>query len=418
MPANPIVLAAMLSLLSFLSVGALVAQEPAKPEAAKPQPAKSAAAKPEPAKSAVTKPAAGKPTPKAAVEPAEADGDFAYQGEYAGQFRVGRSGYLACGLQVVALGGGKFEGAVLRGGLPGAGWDGSPRIKLAGSLAEGAARLTLAGEGFEARVEPSFAELDGLDGWKELSLEKVDRGSPTLGLAPPANAVRLFDGSDTGELSNLKISPSGLMEVGAITKRKFTDFRLHLEFRTPYMPAARGQGRGNSGVYIQQRYEVQILDSFGLVGEFNECGSLYRQTPPDLNMCLPPLAWQTYDIVFNAARFDPETKAKTAPARITVFHNGVAVHDDRAIASKTGAGQPEAPTPNPILFQNHSDPVRFRNVWFVERVDGEPTPTLAELIAASEPPVEEAGDFMVCGCRHCGRQVFGRIAWRWRRGCR
>jgi hypothetical protein len=208
------------------------------------------------------------------------------------------------------------------------------------------------------------------------------------------------------------------MEVGAITKRKFTDFRLHLEFRTPYMPAARGQGRGNSGVYIQQRYEVQILDSFGLVGEFNECGSLYRQTPPDLNMCLPPLAWQTYDIVFTAARFDPETKAKTAPARITVFHNGVAVHDDRAIASKTGAGQPEAPTPNPILFQNHSDPVRFRNVWFVERVDGEQTPTLAELIAASEPPVEEAGDFMVCGCRHCGRQVFGRIAWRWRRGCR
>jgi hypothetical protein len=273
--------------------------------------------------------------------------------------------------------------------------------------------LTLTGDSLQARVEPSLAVLDGFEGWNDLSLAKVDRASPTLGLVPPATAVRLFDGSDTGELSNLKIAADGLMEVGAITKRKFSDFRMHLEFRTPYMPAARGQGRGNSGVYIQQRYEVQILDSFGLAGEFNECGSLYRQTPPDVNMCLPPLAWQTYDIVFTAARFDPETKAKTSPARITVYHNGVAVHDDRAIASKTGAGQPEAATPNPILFQNHSDPVRFRNVWFVERAAGEPTPTLEELIAASQPPVAEP---IVVECTECRRCV--RLGWRWRRWCR
>ncbi len=389
MPVNPILLATLLSLLSADN-GA--AKQPTK----------------EPAK-----PAAVKASPRAAVDPASADGDFAFQGEYAGQFRVGRGGYLACGLQVVALGGGKFEGAVLRGGLPGAGWDGSQRIRVAGELAAGESRLTLEGEGVKARVEPSLAELDGLDGWNQLVLDKVQRGSPTLGLVPPANAVRLFDGSDTGELANLKIAPDGLMEVGAMTKRKFSDFRMHLEFRTPYMPAARGQGRGNSGVYIQQRYEVQILDSFGLAGEFNECGSLYRQTPPDVNMCLPPLVWQTYDIVFTAARFDPETKAKTAPARITVFHNGVAVHDDRAIAAKTGAGQPEGPTPNPILFQNHSDPVRFRNVWFVERGEGEPTPTLAELIAASSRAVDESAMSESCGCRLCGR-----LGWRWRRWCR
>lgn len=412
MPANPIVLATLLSLLSADALSA-TAQEPANTAVSKPAAEKPAAEKPAAEKPAAVKPAAAKPVPRAVVEPTEADGDFTYQGEYAGQFRVGRGGYLACGLQVVALGGGQFEGAVYRGGLPGAGWDGSTRIKLAGALSSGESRLTLVGEGMQARVEPSLAELDGLEGWNNLSLEKAERGSPTLGLVPPADAIRLFDGTDTGELSNLKISTSGLMEVGAITKRKFSDFRLHLEFRTPYMPAARGQGRGNSGVYIQQRYEVQILDSFGLAGEFNECGSLYRQTPPDLNMCLPPLSWQTYDIVFTAARFDAETKVKTSPARITVYHNGVAVHDDRAIASKTGAGQAEGPTTNPILFQNHSDPVRFRNVWFVERDPGEPTPTIAELIAASQPPmVEIAGG----GCGDCRRCV--RLGWRWRRSCR
>lgn len=411
MPKISIVLAALLSLLSAC-FHPVAAQEATKPVVEKPVAEKLVAEKPVAEKPAAPKPAA-KAVPKAVVAVADVDGDFAFQGEYAGQFRVGRDGYLACGLQVVALGGGKFEGAVLRGGLPGAGWEGSPRIKLAGSLAAGESRLTLAGEGMQVRIEPSIAELDGFSGYNNLMLEKVERVSPTLGLVPPANAVRLFDGSDTGELSNLKIAADGLMEVGAITKRKFGDFRMHLEFRTPYMPAARGQGRGNSGVYIQQRYEVQILDSFGLAGEFNECGSLYRQTPPDVNMCLPPLAWQTYDIVFTAARFDPETKAKTSPARITVYHNGVAVHDDRQLPSKTGAGQPEGPTPNPILFQNHSDPVRFRNVWFVERAADDPTPTLAELIAASAPPATEVA---CAGCDDCRRWT--RIGWRWRRWCR
>jgi len=236
--------------------------------------------------------------------------------------------------------------------------------------------------------------------------------------APPSDAVVLFDGSslDAWENGEKWLVQDGVAiprETAISSKQHFGDLQLHLEWSAPTEIRGEGQGRGNSGCYLMGLYEVQILDSFGLAGEFNECGSLYRQTPPDVNMCLPPLVWQTYDIIFTAARFDPETKAKTSPARITVYHNGVAVHDDRQLPSKTGAGQPEGPTPNPILFQNHSDPVRFRNVWFVERTADDPTPSLDELIAASAPPVTELA---ISGCGDCRRWT--RIGWRWRRWCR
>ena len=113
---------------------------------------------------------------------------------------------------------------------------------------------------------------------------------------------------------------------------------MHLEFRSPYMPHARGQGRGNSGVYIQQRYEVQILDSFGLAGLDNECGGLYKQTRPDVNMCLPPLAWQTYDIWFTPPTFAEDGKTKLANARISVLHNNFPIHWSREIIAKTTLG--------------------------------------------------------------------------------
>jgi hypothetical protein len=144
---------------------------------------------------------------------------------------------------------------------------------------------------------------------------------------------------------------------------------LHIEFRTPYMPAERGQKRGNSGVYIQGRYEVQILDSFGLDGLFNECGSLYRTQPPLVNMCFPPMSWQTYDIDFTAARFDSAGN-KTAPARITVTHNGIVVQKNFEIPNKTGAGAAEGADPRPIKLQNHNDAVQFRNIWIIDRSSG------------------------------------------------
>ena len=128
------------------------------------------------------------------------------------------------------------------------------------------------------------------------------------------------------------------------------------------MPYARGQARANSGVYIQRRYEVQILDSFGLKGVHNECGGLYRQQEPDVNMCFPPLSWQTYDIEFTAAQWNAAGE-KTANARLTVLHNGEPIHRNRELRNKTGAGKPEGPEPLPIYLQDHGNPVQFRNVW-------------------------------------------------------
>ena len=161
--------------------------------------------------------------------------------------------------------------------------------------------------------------------------------------APPAGASCCSTAAHRPRLAGAKVTPDGLLLAGVLTKMPVDAFRLHLEFRTPYMPAARGQARGNSGVYIQQRYEVQILDSFGLEGVENECGGLYRQTRPDVNMCLPPLAWQTYDIWFTPPQFAADGKTKTANARITVLHNGVPIHRHREITAKTGGGKAEGP---------------------------------------------------------------------------
>jgi hypothetical protein len=174
----------------------------------------------------------------------------------------------------------------------------------------------------------------------------------------------LFGQEPSEHLRGAAITERGLLAPGATTGFDVADCRIHLEFRTPFMPTARGQGRGNSGVYIQQRYEVQILDSFGLAGAANECGGLYRQAAPDVNMCLPPLSWQTYDILFTAARWDDEGN-KTAPARISVWHNGELIHAQRPLTSQTGAGRSEGADPRPIHLQFHGNPVEFRNFWIV-----------------------------------------------------
>jgi hypothetical protein len=125
-----------------------------------------------------------------------------------------------------------------------------------------------------------------------------------------------------------------------------------------------GQGRSNSGVYLQDRYEVQVLDSFGLSGENNECGGIYTQHKPLVNMCYPPMEWQTYDIEFTPAEFGPDGK-KTKNARTTIYHNGVKIHDNVEFPKECPGGQKETAEAGPFQFQNHGDPVVYRNVWVV-----------------------------------------------------
>jgi hypothetical protein len=233
------------------------------------------------------------------------------------------------------------------------------KTKLSGQLVNGSLLLL----GNECNYLVASGVATSLDATGRLT--RVERVSPTLGLGPPAGAIGLFDGSNIDQLAGAKVTPDGLLQAGVLTKLPVAAFRLHLEFRTPYMPGARGQARGNSGVYIQQRYELQILDSFGLEGVENECGGLYRQIRPAVNMCLPPLAWQTYDVWFTPPKFAADGTAKIANARLTALHNGVPIHVHREITAKTGGGKQEGPEPFPINLQDHGNPVTFRNIWMV-----------------------------------------------------
>jgi hypothetical protein len=208
-----------------------------------------------------------------------------------------------------------------------------------------------------------------------------------IGMSPPDGAVVLFSGTETEQWVSAKDgSPypwdvvDGAMVVrpgvGSVcTRDVFQDFTLHLEFMVPESPAgAMGQGRGNSGVYIQRRYEVQILDSFGLEAGPRDCGAIYGRTPPRVNASRAPGQWQSYLIEFTSPRFGPlvkedgkELRKKVRNARLTVRHNGVLIHDDVEVEGKTGYGDPEGPTAGPILFQDHGHAVKFRNVWLKPR---------------------------------------------------
>ena len=195
---------------------------------------------------------------------------------------------------------------------------------------------------------------------------------PTLGATPPAGAVVLLDGGNLDAWHCTK-TPWELVEGGAMevragnirSNREFGDCKMHIEFRTPLMPKASGQARGNSGVYVQGRYEVQVLDSFGLEVKDNECGGIYKKAVPAADACLPPLQWQTYDIAFKAPRFDA-SGAKTANARITVVHNGLVIHDDVELDGACGGGvSNDEAAMGPLMLQDHHNRVQYRNIWVV-----------------------------------------------------
>lgn len=157
-----------------------------------------------------------------------------------------------------------------------------------------------------------------------------------------------------------------------VTPETYTDFKMHVEFNVNSVAGVDPEQNGNSGVYIQQRYEIQILNSHGIAPEdykASYAGSLYRQKKPDKLVSKPAGEWQSYDIIFRAARFEGEKKV--AKARISVKHNGVLIHDDYALTNKTGRGKKEGPEPFPIKLQGHENQVRFRNIW-IQRLKLEP----------------------------------------------
>jgi len=310
----------------------------------------------------------------------------AFMGDWQGT-RKGADGKKApLVAQVIAWGGGNYQANLLGEfdkRIP-------PLVVLKGKLAEGKATFT--GEAKTGKLKGTeWTATIGAEkftgGYKgaatgSFEMKKVVRLSPRLGAKPPPGAIVLFDGTNLDEWMHRDGKPcrwkllkeEHAMQVhggGIISRKKFADQKLHLEFRTPYQPTRKGQGRGNSGVYLQARYEVQILDSYGLEGRSNECGGIYGVGQPRVNMCAPPLQWQTYDITFYAPRFDAKGK-KTKNARMTVIHNGVKIHDNVEVPRPTAAHWGgDVRKPNGLHIQDHGNPVQYRNIWVVKLNGGE-----------------------------------------------
>ena len=315
--------------------------------------------------------------------------DFKVQGEYLGELSCG----CDVGAQVIALGGGEFQMVIYPGGLPGDGWDkGDDRSLFSGKLQGKKAvfanaigkRRYLGGRANEFSAPRQYppkgqkegeavienGKLTGTYGKKKITMERIERKSPTLGAKPPKGAVVLFNGANKDEWNGGRLDEkTKLLNTDGRdirTKRNFQNYTMHMEFLLPFKPAARGQGRGNSGFYQVDHYEVQILDSFGLEGVHNECGGVYSKLDSKVNGCLPPLQWQTYDVEFTNAGSKDGKKVKNA--RMTLKLNGIVIHDNVEITGKTGGSRGGAEgTPGPIKLQGHGNPRQCRNVGIVEK---------------------------------------------------
>src|SRR5262245_45230402 len=247
---------------------------------------------------AVAAVAADKPVAETFLSAEKAGPDYVDQGEYVNDWG---------GAQVIALGQDRFRLVIHKGGLPGAGWDKSAKTEVEGKREGDKIVFAKSANGFQYSLANGVLTTTS-DNGDTYTMKKTTRTSPTLGAKPPANAIVVFDGSNAEAWAGGHLDEQKRLQAGCKTKKGFKDYTLHAEFFLPFKPLGRGQDRGNSGVYMQDRYEIQVLDSFGLKGENNECGGIYTKAKPSENMCFPPLTWQTYDVDFTAARFDAEGK--------------------------------------------------------------------------------------------------------------
>ena len=221
----------------------------------------------------------------------------------------------------------------------------------------------------------------------------VDPGSSSTA---PSDAIVLFDGTDTSAFENAdswKVE-NGYMQVGKSnirTKQSFGDCQLHIEFSSPEVVKGNGQGRGNSGVYLMSKYEVQVLDSYDNKTYYDgQCGAVYKQQPPTVNACRGPGQWQEYDIIFTAPRFNEDGSVKSK-AYVTVLHNGVLIHNHFELQGGTfwaeAPSYKKHPEKLPLMLQNHGNPVRYRNIWVRENISpivGKQPTTDAEADSAEE----------------------------------
>ncbi len=194
---------------------------------------------------------------------------------------------------------------------------------------------------------------------------------------PPESAVVLFNGSDLSNWTSRDGgAPGWTVEDGVMavvprtgdimTTERFTDHFLHLEFMTPDMPEATGQAKGNSGVFLQGRYEIQVLDSYGIaVPGMGDCGAIYNQFAPLVNACKPPLEWQSYDVIFRAPRLNDDGEI-VENTRVTVLQNGLVILNNVILSGTTGANiGGGVGDPGPLLLQDHGNLVKFRNIWAI-----------------------------------------------------
>jgi hypothetical protein len=304
---------------------------------------------------------------------AEVPEDSAYwlQGEYLGSLEQGAA-RRTVGAQIATSGQGEFRMLVYQGGLPGNGWDQATEVDAYTAKPEGGQLLFPAGELVFLVKNRRITAMRRSEGSEVIEgvLERVMRDSPTLGLAPPPEAIPLFDGSGLEFWrDNAEMTGDGLLVQGASTREEFGDLFIHVEYLLPFWLA----GTANSGVYVQNRYEVQIYGSYGMwpVNALHD-GALYNFRKPDVKATRPPLQWQTLDILFRAPRFD-QAGGKTADARISVLHNGTLVHHDVELPGGTGIGgsRPELASAE-LHLQRHSGPGFFRNVWVIRDAEAWP----------------------------------------------